>query len=226
MEALFVTGTDTGIGKTYCSAILAKALGAGYWKPLQAGDPDHGDRQEVERLTRGSIRTFPEAVVLRMPASPHAAAAAEDRVLDPLSWKPPAGEGRLVVEGAGGWMVPLNNDWLLADWVEHQDWPVVLVSGNRLGSINHTLLSVEALMNRHIDVLGILFNGPPAPTSEEYIIAHSGLTHLGRVPKADHPGPESVDEAVAQLGETLRSALQPWLEASGTMQNQAPSSPA
>lgn len=207
MESLFVTGTDTGIGKTYCSAILALALEADYWKPLQAGNPEQGDRQEVERLTRGKVNTHPEAVVLQMPASPHAAAAAEGMELDPLTWQTPAGEGRLVVEGAGGWLVPLNQQWLLADWVEQQDWPVVLVSGNRLGSINHTLLTVEALMNRNMDVLGILFNGPAAPSSESFIIEHTGLPLLGRVPEVDQVSPESVQQAVDALGEGLREQL-------------------
>jgi dethiobiotin synthetase len=211
MRALFVTGTDTDIGKTYCSAVLALALGADYWKPVQAGDADAGDRRTVERLTGGAVHTHPEAVVLRMPASPHAAAAAEGRVLDPSSWVLPVSERPLVIEGAGGWLVPLNETELYADWVEALGLPVVLVSGNRLGSINHTLLTVEALMNRRMDVLGILFNGEPAPSSESWILAHTGLADLGRVPKTGTPGPESVRAAAEALRPVLRETLLPHL---------------
>jgi dethiobiotin synthetase len=208
MERCFVAGTDTGIGKTYCSAVISLALEADYWKPLQAGDLESSDSLTVRALTQGKVTIHPEAVRLQMPASPHAAAAAEGLVLDPENWVFPEHQGNLVIEGAGGLLVPLTQELLYADWVEQQGLPVVLISGNRLGSINHTLLTIEALMVRNIDVLGILFNGDAAPSSESFIEQYSGIPILGRVPWVAKPSPESVAEAANVLRPVLGALFQ------------------
>ncbi|MBI1192896.1 MAG: dethiobiotin synthase [Bacteroidetes bacterium] len=206
MNALFVTGTDTGVGKTLVSAILVKALSASYWKPVQSGLDDGTDTSLVQTLCGEGTHCFPEAYRLHMPASPHAAAAAESKRIALADLVLPLAAGPLVVEGAGGILVPLNDEELFADWVQQQGLPVVLVSLNRLGSINHTLLSVEALMNRHLDILGIVFNGDEVPATERFILEYTSLPMLARVPWVAKPDAAFVDEQ-ARL---IRPAFDSW----------------
>jgi len=207
VKTLFVTGTDTGVGKTLVSAILVKALRASYWKPIQSGLEEGTDTSLVQMLCGPETHCFPEAYRLHMPASPHAAAAAEGKSIALADLVLPISEGPLVVEGAGGILVPLNDEELFADWVQQQGLPVVLVSLNRLGSINHTLLSVEALMNRHLDILGIVFNGDEVPTTERFILEYTALPMLGRIPWCEQP-----DAAfVVRQAELIRPAFESWL---------------
>ena len=171
--SLFVTGIGTEIGKTVCSAILVKTLGADYWKPVQSGDLHHTDTRKVAEwngLTPAHPRFHPETYRLRTPMSPHAAAALDgvrielDRFQLPVTGRP------LVVEGAGGLMVPLNERDLLLDLILKLGLPVVLVSRNYLGSINHTLLSIAQLRQAGVPLAGLIFNGPPTPTTEAFIL--------------------------------------------------------
>jgi dethiobiotin synthetase len=179
MKQYFVTGIGTDVGKTVVAAILTEALAADYWKPVQAGNLDYTDTDTVRDLLRNSDTFFhTEAYRLQMPASPHTAAAAENIRIDPAQINIPVTANHLVIEGAGGLLVPLNDQFLMIDLVLKLDCPVVLVSRNYLGSINHTLLSVDALRNRNIPVVGIVFNGEPAPASEDYIIKYTGLPKL------------------------------------------------
>lgn len=208
MQAVFITGTDTDIGKTVVAAIVAEALQAGYWKPVQCGNLDGSDSIRVGQLiSQPDSRILPEFIRLEAPMSPHAAADLESQHIDPASICLPDYDGELVIEGAGGLMVPLNHTDLYVDWVRDRGIPAILVSGNRLGSINHTMLSIEALRSRNIPVAGLIFNGPPAPTSESFIIENSGLPVLARVPKAAQVNSEFVRNQAEAHRESLRRGL-------------------
>ena len=149
MSNLIVTGTDTGIGKTVFAAALAGALGAAYWKPIQSGLEDGADADTVVSL--GVTRVLPEAYRLTQPLSPHRAAELDGVTIDPAGLTPPSIDGALVVEGAGGVLVPVTRELLFADLFARWALPVVLVSWTGLGTINHSLLSIEALRARRAD---------------------------------------------------------------------------
>ena len=158
---IIVAGTDTNVGKTIVSSLLVNKLNAHYWKPVQCGDLDTGgDSATVKKLSGiKAKRIIPEAYRLKMPASPNQAAAAEGITIDKENLKLPNHEGALVVELAGGLMVPLRDDWLQIDQVKVWNLPVVLVARSGLGTLNHTLLSIEALENRNIKVATLILNG-------------------------------------------------------------------
>ena len=158
---IIVAGTDTNVGKTIVSSLLVNKLNAHYWKPVQCGDLDTGgDSATVKKLSGiKTNRIIPEAYRLKMPASPNQAAAAEGITIDKENLKLPNHEGALVVELAGGLMVPIRDDWLQIDQVKVWNLPVVLVARSGLGTLNHTLLSIEALENRNIKVATLILNG-------------------------------------------------------------------
>ena len=186
MRKIFVTGIGTDVGKTVVSAILTEALEADYWKPVQAGDLDNSDSIKVERfISNDKTVIHPEGMKLNSPMSPHAAAAIDNVEIKLPDFKLPITDNDLVVEGAGGLMVPLNDEDLIIDLIQQLDIEVVLVSQNYLGSINHTILSIDALKNRGIKVLGIIFNGEENIETEKYVLNYSGLKCLGRVQQ--HP---------------------------------------
>lgn len=179
---LIVAGIGTEIGKTVSSAVLVEALQADYWKPVQSGGLDDSDTDTVRRLISNTKSYFhPEAYRLTQPLSPHAAAEIDGVTIDLAKFNLPETENSLVVELAGGLMVPLNDHELTIDLVQKLVLPVVLVSRNYLGSINHTLLSVEACRSRNIPLVGILFNGPTVPASESFILSYTGLPCIGRI---------------------------------------------
>ncbi|GAB3779041.1 dethiobiotin synthase [Spirosoma horti] len=181
-QTLIVAGIGTEIGKTVASAVLVEALQADYWKPIQSGGLDDSDTDTVRRLISNSTSYFyPEAYRLTQPLSPHAAAEIDGITIELDTLTPPKTQNRLIIELAGGLMVPLNNHDLTIDLVQKLGFPVVLVSRNYLGSINHTLLSVDACRSRNIPLLGILFNGPTVPTSETFILNYTDLPCLGRI---------------------------------------------
>jgi dethiobiotin synthetase len=193
---LVVTGTDTGIGKTVFSAGLAGALGAHYWKPVQSGLEEETDSERVRRLARlPAHRILPEAYRLNTPASPHLAAELDRVTIDPEALEPPTVEGPLVIEGAGGLMVPLTRTLLTIDQFARWGFPVVLCARTQLGTINHTLLSVEALKRRGIPVLGIAFVGDEMADSQETIGAFSGTKILGRLPYLNPLSPDALAAA-------------------------------
>jgi dethiobiotin synthetase len=181
---IVVTGTDTGIGKTVFSAGLAGLLGASYWKPVQAGLEEETDAELVARL--GGLpadRIVPERYRLRTPASPHQSAAIDGVRIDPAALDVPTTLDRpLVIEGAGGLMVPLNGDTFYIDIFERWRLPVVLCARTALGTINHSLLSLKALRQRRIDILGIAFIGESNPESERAICDFGQVRRLGRLP--------------------------------------------
>ena len=184
ISRIVVTGTDTGIGKTIFSAGLAGFLGASYWKPVQSGLEEETDAQLVARLAGlAADRIVPERYRLRTPASPHQSAAIDGVRIDPAALDvPDTGDRPLVIEGAGGLMVPLNDDTLFIDMFERWRLPVVLCARTALGTINHSLLSVEALRKRRIDTLGIAFIGESNPESERAICEIGQVRRLGRLP--------------------------------------------
>ena len=180
MNRVFVvTGTDTGIGKTVFAAALASALGAQYWKPVQAGAEPETDSQTVARLV--GMPVLPEAYCFKLAASPHQAAAAEGRRLDPASLTLPQTEGPLVVEGAGGLLVPLDGTTLNIDVFARWGAPLVLCARTSLGTINHTLLSLEAIRARNMPLLGIAFVGTANSESETTICRLGAARRLGRL---------------------------------------------
>ncbi len=180
---IIVTGTDTGIGKTVFAAGLAGALDGVYWKPIQAGVEEETDRGTVLRLSGLSPdRILPEAYVLRTPASPHLAAELDGIVIDPDALVLPDIDRPLVVEGAGGLMVPLNRKVTYVDLMARWHTRVVLCARTALGTINHSLLSVEALRNRGIAIAGIVFIGDENQESERIIAELGQVRHLGRLP--------------------------------------------
>ncbi|GIV33317.1 MAG: ATP-dependent dethiobiotin synthetase BioD [Chitinophagales bacterium] len=179
---IFVSGIDTGVGKTIVSAILCEALYADYWKPVQSGNLSQSDTQTVRKLiTNPHTVLHPEAWRLKLPASPHKAARAEKKIIRLHHIRMPQTSRYLIIEGAGGLLVPLNHSQLIIDLIQRWNIPVILVSRNYLGSINHTLLSAEALKSRGIRTLGIIFNGSPDPENERVIIKMSGMPCIGRI---------------------------------------------
>jgi dethiobiotin synthetase len=181
---IVVTGTDTGIGKTVFAAGLAGFLGAKYWKPVQAGLDGETDSQHAARLAGLSDdRIVPERYRLRAPASPHRAAEIDGVAIDTDSLHVPGtGNVPLVIEGAGGLMVPLNGGTLYVDVFARWQLPVLLCARTALGTINHSLLSVEALRSRRVDILGIAFIGDENLDTENTICRIGGIRRLGRLP--------------------------------------------
>jgi dethiobiotin synthetase len=176
----FVTAIGTDSGKTVVSSILCKALQADYWKPVQAGFPR--DAETVFQLIgNGHSTIHPETYVFKTAASPHAAASLENVAIKLDDFTVPSHKKDLIIEGAGGCLVPLNDDDFVIDLATQLDAHVILVSNLYLGSINHTLLSWEALTHRKLTVKGIIFNGPANPESERIILHHSKLPCLLRV---------------------------------------------
>ncbi|MFZ1415946.1 MAG: dethiobiotin synthase [Defluviicoccus sp.] len=198
-SAIVVTGTDTDIGKTVFAAALCQALAGSYWKPVQAGTDGGTDRETVKRLTGlGEERLLAERYVLSEALSPHRAAEIDGLAIDfealvPLPAWP--GPGPLIIEGAGGLMVPLNREHLMIDLIGRWQAPVVLCARTALGTINHSLLSVEALKRRSIPLLGIAFIGEPMPDTERTIIDFAGVKRLGRLPRLDPLDPAGLGAA-------------------------------
>jgi dethiobiotin synthetase len=183
-KPLFVTGIGTGIGKTLVSAVLVEKLKADYWKPVQSGDLDKSDSLSVQSLISNTVtKIHPESYKLTQPFSPHKSAAIDGITIDPDTINLPKTNNSLIVEGAGGLMVPLNNEFLIIDLIKKLNIEVVLVSQNYLGSINHTLLSIHALKNYGIPIRGIIFNGIKDIYSKDFILESTGAELLGHIPQ-------------------------------------------
>jgi len=182
MKRIFITGIGTNIGKTVVSAIVTEYLNADYWKPIQSGDLMNSDTMKVKALVSNIKSIFhPEKYRLSQPLSPHAAAKRDGVAIKLEDFKLPETENHLVIEGAGGLMVPLNNESLIADLIQHLDVSVLLVSQNYLGSINHTLLTIQELKRRNIKIIGIVINGESTPETEAFITQYSNLPILFRI---------------------------------------------
>jgi len=194
---IIVTGTDTDIGKTVFAAGLTAALGARYWKPVQAGLADGSDAASVVTLGVAADRVLPEAYRLTTPCSPHLAAEIDGVTIEPERLALPEVDGALVVEGAGGVMVPVTRELIFADLFARWGKPVVLVARTGLGTINHSLLSIEALRNRGVPILGIAFVGDAVEDSEATIATLGKVRRLGRLPRLDPLDAATLAEAFA-----------------------------
>lgn len=181
MHKYFITGIGTDVGKTVVSAIVAEALEADYWKPVQAGELEHTDADRVKGWVSNKIsKIHPCSYALKTPMSPHAAAALEGIAIDPAKIKPPRTKNNLVIEGAGGLLVPINDTDTMLDLVQ-KDYRVIVVSRHYLGSINHTLLTLNELRRRGIGVTGIIFNGDEHLSTESIIEKQAGVNVIGRI---------------------------------------------
>lgn len=186
MTAVFVTGTDTGIGKTMVSAWLVRSWRADYWKPVQSGELEGTDFATVRGLVPDAV-IHPSRHVLKAPLSPHEAAALEGVRIGLEDFSLPATTRPLVVEGAGGAMVPLNERDLMVDLMRRLNLPVVVVARSGLGTINHTLLTLEALARRDLRVAGVILNGPSMPANRQAIEAWSGVKVVAELPPLPSP---------------------------------------
>lgn len=193
---LVITGTDTGIGKTVFAAALTEALAGCYWKPVQSGLDGETDSETVKRLGRvAPERILPEAYRLETPVSPHLAARIDGVTILPDKLSPPETDAPLVIEGAGGLMVPLTEQTVFADVFARWQSPVVLCARTGLGTINHTLLSLEALRARAIPVLGVAFIGDEQADTQAIVAALGQVRVLGRLPRLEPLAPDALRQA-------------------------------
>ncbi|HCQ30224.1 MAG TPA: dethiobiotin synthase [Flavobacteriales bacterium] len=200
MRKVFVTGIGTDVGKTIISAILTEALQADYWKPIQCGSLDLTDTERVKRLVESKQTVFhPEAYRLKTPASPHYAAQLENILISPDDLKIPETDNHLIIEGAGGIMVPLNNEKTFLDVFKQWNLPVILVSRHYLGSINHTLLSIDILKQVDIPIKGIIFVGEENKPTETVIENISGINILGRIDYFNELNAENIKKATDKI---------------------------
>lgn len=192
-QTFVVTGTDTGMGKTVFCAGLVQALGAYYWKPVQSGLDEETDSQCVRRLADlAEGRVLPETWRLKTPASPHLAAELDGVEIDPSSLMPPVLDDPLVIEGAGGLLVPLTRRVTYADVFARWRLPTILCARTSLGTINHTLLSLEAMRVRNIPILGVAFIGDEMAESQKIIGEMGRVRVLGRLPRLETLDPHSL----------------------------------
>jgi len=178
---IFVTGISTDVGKTIASSIIVEALEADYWKPIQAGDLDHSDSHKIKAgISNQKTEIFENSYKLNTPASPHLAAEIDGIIIDLKQIQEPITLNHLVVEGAGGIFVPLNDTETIMDLIQ-PDYKIIVVSRHYLGSINHTLLTIEAIRNRGFEVAGIIFSGSENKSTEDIIQNKTGIKAVGRI---------------------------------------------
>jgi dethiobiotin synthetase len=200
MKNIFVTGIGTDVGKTVVSGILVEALKADYWKPVQTGSYFSTDSDKIRKyITNTQSRIHPETYILRQYMSPHAAAELEDVRIELNNIVLPQTDNTIIIEGAGGLMVPLNEDKFIIDLILKLEAEVVVVIQNYLGSINHTLLTLDVLRFRNISVKGVVFNGPPHQLSEDIILKHSGVRCIGRIMKEGVINQQVISRYAAQF---------------------------
>lgn len=203
MKPIFISAIGTDVGKTVAAAVLAKAWGAEYWKPVQAGELGFTDSDKLREWTRGRVKVHPEAYRLSKAISPHAAAMLDGVRIGLEELQLPPHEAPLLIEGAGGLLVPLNEEGdTMLDLAVQLNASILLVSWNFLGSINQTLLSSEVLKNRGVPVEGILFCGPENPDSERILEKLTPFPILGRIEEGV-PGPDLVDREAERFRDVL-----------------------
>lgn len=194
----FVTGIGTDIGKTIVSAILVEALQADYWKPIQSGDTANNDTQKVKNLVSNTTSVFhTESYVFQTPASPHIAAAIENKTIDLAAINLPNTANTLIVEGAGGLMVPLNEEVLMIDVIQKINAKAIIVTNDYLGSINHTLLTVEALEKRNIPIAGFIINGECKAEIKQTFLHFIPYQLIAQIPQAPLLSKEFISEQAA-----------------------------
>jgi dethiobiotin synthetase len=182
-QTYFITGIGTGIGKTIASAVITEKLKADYWKPIQSGDLHQSDSLALANLISNPQTVIhPETYRLTQPLSPHLSAKLDGIEIELNNFQLPHTDNKLIVEGAGGLMVPLNSKELILDLIKHLNLEVILISQHYLGSINHTLLTINTLKQNHIPIKGIIFNGDSNLESQDYILEYTKINHLGNIP--------------------------------------------
>jgi dethiobiotin synthetase len=198
--SIFVTGIGTDVGKTVASAILVQALGYDYWKPVQAGNLDNTDSMKVRSFVeRDDVKIHSEYIRLSKPLSPHAAAEMDGVSISIEKIRLPQTSRGLIIEGAGGVMVPLNNEHSMIDLMEHFNAGVIIVSKHYLGSINHSLLTFEAFKSHKIPVLGWVFNGKPDKSTQDIILQKSGKPRLFSI----YPENEITSQTIRKYADDL-----------------------
>jgi dethiobiotin synthetase len=203
-ERLFVTGIGTGVGKTLVAAVLTEALQADYWKPVQCGNLENSDAQLVQQLiSNKASKIHPEVYRFKTASSPHYAAKIEGTPIEFSHFQIPQSGNRLIIEGAGGLMAPLSDKELAIDLIGYLKSSAVLVVRNYLGGINHTLLSIDALRQRHIPIAGIIFSGTNFLDNEEIILHFGRMPVLGRLDEAAQINKEFVARQGAKLKESI-----------------------
>jgi dethiobiotin synthetase len=197
-KSYFITGIGTDVGKTIASAVLCELLQADYWKPIQSGSET--DKSQIKNLVNSPITIHKETFHLTQPLSPHAAANIDKVQIELKDFSLPDHNGNLIIEGAGGLLVPINNQGItIANLINHLKQEVILISRNYLGSINHTLLTIEALKSRNISIKGIIYIGEELPQTEEIINQVSSVNTLFRIPHFELLNKESISNFVASL---------------------------
>jgi len=202
-NSIAIVGIHTGIGKTIASVVLAEALGADYWKPVQAGKDQRDTLLVRQLLTDGAKRVHDESIVLSEPLSPHAAAAIDNVDVDYKKFEWPQTEKTLLVETAGGILSPMSANTTMADFIVHYRLPAILISMNYLGSINHTLMSIEVLKSRGIKLIGVIMNGIENEQSEIFIRRYSQVPMIGRIPYISSLDNENIRKRAMQLKPSL-----------------------
>lgn len=201
---IFVAGIGTGVGKTIVSAVLTEALQADYWKPVQTGTIVSTDKEMVEMLVSNpKTKVFNNSLEFLHPYSPHYAASIEGRSIELSQITVPQTGNRLVMEGAGGLLVPLNNTHLMIDLIKQLGVAVVLVTKHYLGSINHTLLSIEVLKQKQIPLAGIIFNGDKFADNEEIITRFANTPVIGRIDYREDIDKKFVQEEALRLKDSI-----------------------
>ena len=200
-QAYFVSGIHTDAGKTVTAAYLQLTLDADYWKPVQAGDLDYGDTDRVRAYTGAPAGRFhPVRHALCTPASPHYAARLDGVDIELTDFTLPDTAGRnLIVEGAGGLLVPLNDRHTVADLIAHLDLPVILVSRHYLGSINHTLLSLEVIRSRGLRLAGLIYSGGDSPETVRIVTEMTGVAPVAELPELTTLAPEAFRQLIQQV---------------------------
>lgn len=199
----FITGISTDVGKTVVAAIVAQSLEADYWKPIQAGDLDNSDTHKVKRYIKNDITQYHDnAFELNTPMSPHAAAKIDGVCIEVSQIQRPTTKNNLVIEGAGGLLVPINDTETIADLITPTD-KIIVVSRHYLGSINHTLLTIEFLKARNLHIAGIIFSGDEHPTTESIIKKMTGIPVIGRIDQEPYIDENVVAEYAALFQEAL-----------------------
>lgn len=203
MQTFFITGISTEVGKTVASAIVTQALAADYWKPIQAGDLEYADTHKVKNWVKNDISQYHDnSFALQTPMSPHAAAAIDNVKITTKNVKRPKTKNNLVIEGAGGLLVPINDRETILDLIAPTD-KVIVVSRHYLGSINHTLMTVKTLQEKKLEIAGILFSGAAHPTTEDIIAKMSGVPIIGRIDEEPYIDANVIDEYAQRFKSTL-----------------------
>ncbi|TVZ52429.1 dethiobiotin synthase [Dokdonia sp. Hel_I_53] len=201
----FITGISTEVGKTVAAAIVTQALEADYWKPIQAGDVENSDTHKIKRYVTSEKTTFHDnAFTLNTPMSPHAAAAIDGVEITAKDIIRPETKNSLVIEGAGGLLVPINDIETIADLMAQSD-KIILVSRHYLGSINHTLMTIELLKSRGLEIGGIIFSGDKHPTTEDIIQKMGQVPVIGRIEEEPYFDKNVIAEYADRFRESLKN---------------------